>query len=555
METTVIDKPVLVAAVADPAAVLRATLKEQKRRAARENLHAFIEYCMPDPLDYDNVEKTRYDAQPFHLVLIDMFMAVSLKEKLRAAVSLPPQHGKTTIFGEYGMAWHAGRNPDDKIIFATYNEDRAGIVGGGVMAIFESERFREVFPEFRIRTGEASKTLIGFGERGSIMFIGVGGGASGNPCDLFVIDDPYKGQTEAKSPKIQKLVWTWYCSVVEARCPATTPIIIIHTRWSDNDLMGRLCDKTHPDYSPEDNDEFDYLNIPAIVDDPELADLLGLGPGSALWAETWDYRRRDAEGKPLRIKKWPLELLARIRKKNPLTFSAVYMGQPVPPEGDHFTMQMVYPYNRDQLPSGLRIYAASDHALGEGKGRDKSCLGCFGIDAKGTVWILPDLVWKQIPSNVQVETMLTLIKRHKPRTWYAGKDHIKKAIGPFLRIRMRATGRLCAMKELPENNDKIEKSESIRALMSCGMVRLPKFAPWYSNAVAQLLRFDGSDGRPDDFVDFMGVIGRGIDTMLPGEKDPVKEEKEVKTGTAAWIRMKHKEEQRAKAREKATGGW
>ncbi len=490
-----------------------------------------------DPLE------SLYDCCPHHELIIELFTKTVRRELLRSALSIPPQHGKTTICAQYGLAWYAGHHPEHKIIYGTYNDSRAGIVGESVRNIMNSERHKDVFPDFEMRKGSKSKDFVGFGLSGSIMFLGRNSGASGNPCDLFVIDDPFKDMREAKSETIRNEVWTWYCSVVEARCPIQTPIFIIHTRWSDDDLIGRLCDKTHPRYNKDDNDEFEYLNIPAIVDDINLAAALKMEPGGALWP-----------GKPDNPK-WPLALLQRIQRNNPVTFSALFMGNPVPPDGDFFNKAMIRDY-RGPMPANVRKYGASDHAVSVARRADKTVLGIAGLDTQGELWISRDLKWAQMPSDVQVEEMAQMIKRHEPLTWWSEGDHIKKAIGPFLKIRMRAL-RLyrTIIKELPKDGDKQQKAQSIRAMMAMGMVHLPADAPWYGEAVAQLLRFDGSEGRPDDFVDFLANLGRGIDKMMPAGQPAGAAEKGPVTGTAGWVKMMSKQDRAAARAIKSLQGW
>lgn len=548
----------------DHAIMLQQALREKKIRAARENLRDFIEYCMPDPDHYDDYLMSRYDCHPHHQLLIDMFMEISAGDLLRGAVSIPPQHGKTTVFAHYGLAWHAGRNTEKKIIYGTYSEPRAGIVGAAVRNIMDSDRFRDVFPDFEIRKGESSKFQIGYGREGSMMFVGRGSGASGNPCDLFVIDDPYKSRMEARSKQVRAIVWDWYCSVVEARCPAATPVAIIHTRWNDDDLIGRLCDPEHPEFSAEDNDEFRYMNVPAILDrsfllsNPELSEKLGLSslqPGEerALWP-TEKYRN----GKEEKTRdKWPLSLLYKIRRKNPQSFSAVFMGQPIPPDGDFYKMNMINGYQPGQLPSHLRNYGASDHAVSTTRRADKTVIGCAGVDAHGHLWIYADLFWDKVETPTQVDEIAKKIKKHRPFRWWAEGDHIKKAIGPFLK-KMLKKHRLFSttLVELPKAGDKLIKSESILAMAQMGMLHLPAFAPWYKDAVSQMLRFDGSEGRPDDFCDFLANLGRGLDEMMDASTPAEPEPDDIPvTGTAAWVKMAARNEARRLKRLKSLAGW
>src|SRR3546814_6719860 len=85
-------------------------------------------------------------------------------------------------------------------------------------------------------------------------------------------------------------------------------------------------------------------------------DVLGRAPGAPLWPE-----------------RFGLDYLEGFRRRNPRGFSALYMQRPTPQDGDFFKSDMVLPYKRADLPPRLRIYAASDHAVGTKQANDKTC--------------------------------------------------------------------------------------------------------------------------------------------------------------------------------------
>lgn len=536
---------------ADPQAVKSLARRALKIKAARENLKDLIEYCMVDP---DEIKTdplaTRYHCARHHELILEQYTKTITGRLLRSALSIPPQHGKTTIVAEYGIAFFAAKNQTKNIIYGTYSSPRAKIVGDKVRSIMESHRFKEVFPDFKLRTGTQSKEVIGFEAGGSVMFVGRNSGQSGNPCDLFIIDDPFKDRREARSPAIREEVWDWYCSVVEARCPVTTPVFIIHTRWTDDDLIGRLCDPDHPKFDPDENDNFEYLNLPAVIEpgDTASADKIGL---------TYDVLPQALWPGTEKLPRWPLDLLRRIQKKNPIVFAAVFQGRPQPPEGTVWTKSMIRYYRSSALNGKkLRNYGASDHAVSTAKRADPSVLGIAQVDADGNVYIHRDLVWDKIPPDKQVDQMARLMKTYRPLLWWSEGDHIKKAIGPFLRLRLKMQKIFTTiMRELPKHGDKVEKSESILGMAALGMVYLPEDAPWCQKAVDQLLRFDGSEGRPDDFCDFLANIGRGLNEMVLPAQSQQAEEKMPATGTAAWVKMAGQADAAARARAKKLAGW
>jgi predicted phage terminase large subunit-like protein len=501
-----------------------------KIKRARTSLRDFIELCMPDPERPGDTDFTQFRTLPHHLLLIETVEKVERGEIMRSATSIPPQHGKSTILSQFGVAWIIGKNPHKRIIVGTYGEDRAQRLGTLVREIVRSDTFRQVFPEFAlIRGGEAKDELVTTAG-GSILFVGRGTATTGEPCDLFMIDDPLKDQKEAKSPAVRLELHEWYSAVVFSRCHVLTPIVIVHTRWHEDDLIGRQCDPDHPDNKEdperaEDVKRWAYINIPAIVDDPDLAAALGIEPGSALWPE-----------------RFPLSHLAEARRNNPQIFAALYLGKPSPDEGDFFTKDMIVTYKRGQLPKELRFYAASDHAVGEKQRNDKTCLMVVGVDSNDEIWVLPDLYWKRAKTDVVVERMIDLMLKHDPAAWWAEKGHISKSIGPFLKKRMRERKCFTMVSEETPVGDKQARAQSIQARMSMSMVHFPDFAPWWQDARAELLKFPNS--RHDDFVDALAWVGLGLQRQI--KTTPKKSKREVMPGTMGWIK-KASEKQRAQS--------
>lgn len=510
--------------------------KEIKIRMAALNLRDFIEFCMYDPDHPEDSSKSRFDCQPHHQVIIDLFQDVEAGKNLRAALSIQPQSGKTTVVSLYGTAWALARNPLMNIIVGTYSESRAEQVGEQVRGIINSKRFQAVFPSFELRKGSKAKDYLGSKEGGGIMFRGRGSATTGNPCDLFIIDDPVKDHMEANSPAVRAQTWEWYCAVVFSRLHTLSRIFITHTRWVEDDLIGRQCDPDHTDHDPTVSDKWTYINLPAIVEDPDLAETLGIPVGEPLWK-----------------KRFSLELLNEAKKQNPETFSALYMGKPVPDEGNFFKTDMIVEYSRSQLPENLKIYATSDHALSKKAKNDSTVLLIFGVDAVGNIWII-DCVWKKLDPLECVEEMCRLMEHYSPMTWWAGRDHIIGTLGPFLKKRMQERRVFKTwVQEVSEKGDKQQKAQSIRGRMAMGMVRFPKEAPWFAKAKLEILKFDKAGH--DDFVDAISIIGRQLDTMYGAQGAAVKKDETPKTGTLAWIKWAAQKKNIADRAIKARAGW
>lgn len=516
--------------------------QEEKRLRARENFKDFIEYMMPDPENYDDRTKTAYISKPVHMLMRKFWTDVESGRSMRSALSVPPQTGKTTHVTLMGSAWAIGRNPNLKIMIGTYNENRAKLNGGAIRTLMESERYKEIFPEVTLAKGGKSKSYLETTHGGYVLMAGRGTGVTGNPCDIFCIDDPIKDAAEANSTAALEESWEWFSTTALQRAHNLTRYVIVHTRWAMNDLIGQICDPEHPDYDEERAAPWLYLNVKAFDNEPHIANLLEIEPEECIWPE-----------------KFSKDLLTGIQKlMGPEDFSALYMGKPVPDEGGFFHKDMINPYVPEERPplSEMRIYAASDHAVTTKQYSDYTVLVIAGVDKYGQVWLL-DLVRRKMQSDETVEEMIRLMKQYKPITWWAASDHISKAIGPFLRQRMREDKVYGTyVEESPEIGDKKQKSQSIRGMMALGLVRFPAKAAWYAELIKELLQFRGEGDAYDDQVDALGHLGRGLDKMIRGRSAAAaNDENGSKFGTIGWIRAGEAAQRAEDARQKAIAGW
>lgn len=500
----------------DIAATRRAALRLIKARAAKESLIGFTKFTMPDIEDPGDPEKSRYDDQYFHRALADALERVVRGELLRLIITFPPRHGKSELTSRRLPAWILGRDPYANIILATYNQPFAEDFGRKVREIVQSDTFRTVFPGVALAKGSAAADRLMTEEGGMAAFVGRKGSTTGRGADYLIIDDPIKDRNEANSATIREECWDWFNDTASTRLMSDTgAIIIILTRWHEDDLVGRLTDPTNSKFNAEEADNWKIINIPAIAGQD---DILGRKAGEALWPE-----------------RFGLPYLEGFRRRNPKGFASLYQQVPTPEDGDFFESHMVQTYRREDLPKQLRIYAASDHAVGVKQENDKTCLLIIGVCDRGLIWLL-DCWWKRAKTDVVVDAMIMLMKRWRPLTWWAENGHISKSIGPFLFKRMREEKVYVNVSEQTPSADKVTRAQSIQARMSMGMVRFPMFEPWYEDAKAEMMKFPG--GKHDDFVDTLAHVGLGLEKLL---KAPVKDEDKASrgpaVGTLAWVKL------------------
>lgn len=328
-----------------------------------------------------------------------------------------------------------------------------------------------------------------------------------------------------------------------------------NTRWHEDDLLGRLCDPDHPlrnkDYAGI-ADDWTYINLPAVVDDPKLAQALGL----TLEPQADPLVRSQFGSKPIAAL-WPerfsLPFLAKQKRMDKRGFESLRMGRPAPEDGDYFKeSDLVLYHSPGELPVNLRKYGASDHAVTEKQKNDASVIGCVGIDDNDEIWVLPDLIWDRMETDGIVESMLAQFKLHSPVLWWMESELISKSFGPFLRKRMHEEQIYTTIDPVTVSKDKKSRARSIQGRMRMHKVHFPAFAPWWSDMHNQLMKFPY--GTHDDAVDWLAHIGQGITKEVAATR-PASTDNVVRVGSVKWMLAQTKAREAKQRSEKASAIW
>ena len=524
------------------------------RKEAATDLLRYNQLRMPDPNRPGIASATRYVTTPQALLLCHIMEKVERGEPgyKRVAVAIGPQLGKSDVISRSFPAWAAGRDPLRNIMLGTYNQTFADEFGAEVGAIIESDFHRAIFPKHKLDKSAASLLITDQG--GKTAFVGVGGSGTGKPADFFVVDDPIRSDEDAQSALYRDRIWKWFTSVVFTRCHSRSGIVVVHTRWHADDLIGRLCDPDHPErHKLYDGiaDDWLYINLPAVVTDPELADKLGL----TLEKQTNKKVLAQFGDKPMSAL-WPdrkgLDILAEAKRMDSRTFNALYMGKPSADDGEYFKLDTIVEYDADDMPpkEDMRFYGASDHAVSTKQNRDFTVAGCIGIDKDDIIWVMPDVKIERMQTDATVDEIIYQIKAHRPDIWWMESELISKSFGPFLIKQMAKERAYATLDPVVPSKDKKTRARAIQGRMSLKQVRFPRFAQWWPDMKAQLLGFPYSTN--DDFVDWLAHIGQGV----LREHGPVKEravDNVIRVGSPQWtIRqalLRTQREKRASANE------
>lgn len=278
----------------------------------------------------------------------------------RLAIAMSPQEGKSTRCAVWTPIRALQLDPERRIIVASYAEGLASEHARTARNIIENYGSRARDPLTGIPLPDKlgleladDKSAAGHwtikGHRGGVFAAGVGGGMTGRPADLIIIDDPYKNMEEADSPAYRAKVDEWFKAVVTTRLAPGAPIILIQTRWNEQDLAGSLL--AHDRALPEGEREWRFLNIPALAEDG-TPDALEREPGTYL---------QSARGRT------PADWERIRRAVGPRVWSALYQGRPTPAGGGLFSRDAFDRYRVEQRPAGtLRIVAVDPADTGKG---------------------------------------------------------------------------------------------------------------------------------------------------------------------------------------------
>ncbi|MCK5602132.1 phage terminase large subunit, partial [Candidatus Pacearchaeota archaeon] len=211
-------------------------------------------------------------------------------------------------------AYYLGKNPDKKIIATSYSADLAVAMSRDTQRIIDSQEYHEVFPETTLNSVNTKTTSRRNYKRtadefeivshdGTYKCAGVCGGITGAGADLALIDDPLKDWKEALSPQIKQSIMDWYESTLYTRLSPNGKIIIVLTRWADDDLAGRLLKLAEED---QDKDQWEVISLPALYSESHeyLHPKDNRKDGEVLWPEQFTEKRIKKIRSTLSSKVW-----------------------------------------------------------------------------------------------------------------------------------------------------------------------------------------------------------------------------------------------------------
>jgi predicted phage terminase large subunit-like protein len=432
-------------------------------------------------------------------------------------LSVPPRHGKSFFWSEMLPPFWLGNRPEDSVALASYE---SGLAAGfsekarNAMTAAGPDVFGlSVHPK---RNATDNWKIVRAGKRrmlGGMQAVGVGGALTGKTAHLLLIDDPIKGSEQANSETMRAKLWDWWFSeamtrltpdIATGRQPAC---VIIHTRWHEDDLIGRLLAEMK-NGGPR---RWRYINLPAIAEEG-VEDPLGRLPGESLWPEVY-----------------PPEWFAPF-KVDPYWWSALYQGRPQPATGGifkrsyfryfseephYFTLHVPGEVAPKRVPKdGGYYFSTTDPATGRTGGGTDYTVTCIWFVTTQNDLLLIDIVRDRIEGPEQLDLVDNFRRRY--RLALCGFESVAYQMTSVQHLARRGV----PVVELHADKDKRARALTAAARMQQGTIYM-RLGGYKTNPPcdldvieAELLQFDNA--AHDDIVDNFAYAAIHVADGRPG---------------------------------------
>lgn len=413
---------------------------------------------------------------PRHIQLLAAKLhAVEAGKIKRLMVFMPPRHGKSNLVSELFPGWYLGRKPHHQVMFTTYGQDLADGFGRKVRNAVADPKHTASFPGSLLAEDSQSAKRFNTTAGGVYYAVGAGGAVTGRGADLLLIDDPIKNREDADSRLIRDKLWDWYASTAYTRLMPGGAVVLVQTRWHEDDLAGRLLRGDEP---------WEVINLPAIA---EHNDAMGRKFGEPLWPEQYD-----------------LAALENIRRTiGEREFTALYQQRPSALEGALFRRDWLR--YKEAPRSGTRITMGVDLALSTKTSADYTAIAVMARDEFGKLYVL-DVARDRVDFPGALRLIRNMADKWKPR-----EIAIEQVAFQAVVVQELLRNTTLPIRGVTPDKDKVTRAQSLALRYEQELVFHAQLPSWFED---ELLSFPQS--QHDDAVDalvyaYQSVMRMGSD--------------------------------------------
>lgn len=451
---------------------------------ARNSFRAFVAKTMPE-----------YRWNWHHKLLCDKLQDLLSGKINRLMVFMPPRHGKSELCSRRFPAFAFGINPDLKIIASSYSADLASDMNTDCQKVMDSEEYREIFPESALSDRRVVSLTLPkrnssrfdiIGHRGYYISAGVGGPITGKGADIAIIDDPVKNAEEAESSAYRERVWKWYGSTLYTRLEEQGRVLLVMTRWHEDDLAGRLLKQMREDPNA---DQWEVINFPAIKEssddqnDPRQE-------GQALWPGKYDETQ-------LR------KIFSTIGSRYA---TSLYQQRPSPTEGAIIRRDWFEYYQKGTVVM-KQVDFYIDSSYTDKTSNDPTAILAYYSDGR-KIYIV-----HCVAKYMEFPQLIKFLPEYLQANGYNARSRVyiePKASGKSIAQQLKDSTRI----NIIEDKSMLDTSKLTRVFaasptMEAGRVLLPEGESWTEDFLLECAQFP--NGTHDDRVDCLtGAIRRGL---------------------------------------------
>jgi len=422
------------------------------------------EECQKDFIKFVKSQWPDFIEGRHHKIIGEKFNKIAQGKLKRLIVCLPPRHTKSEFASTFFPAWMMGLRGNLKIIQTTHTAELAVRFGRRVRNIIDSDDYQNVFPNLSLEADNKSAGRWTTNQGGESFYAGVGGAITGRGADLLIIDDPVSEQ-DALSPTAMDGVYEWYTSGPRQRLQPGGIIVIVMTRWSTKDLVGKVLKKQGDDYA----DQWEVIEFPAIMPESD----------TPLWPEFWKKEELLSVKASLPISKW----------------NAQWMQNPTAEEGSIVKREWWRRWETD-VPAYSYVIQSYDTAFSKKETADYSAI---------TTWAVFEYLDQEQIILLDAKRVRLDFPELKKLAWeeykYWEPDCIlieAKASGTPLTQELRRMGIPVTAYTPSRGQDKIARMNSVAPIFESGMVWCPD-QDFADEVVEEMASFPYGDH--DDYCD------------------------------------------------------
>ena len=316
----------------------------QHIKLCQDNFLYFVKEMWPDFIFRKETDRTRWG---HHQIIANEFTRIASEKKGRLVINMPPRHTKSEFASVYFPAWIIGKYPKMKLMQVSHNAELSGRFGSKVRNLIDSPQYKQIFGDVRLREDSKAKGRWETNHGGEYYAAGVGGSITGRGADLLIIDDPHTEQDSLSNTAMER-TYDWYLSGPRQRLQPGGSILLVMTRWAEDDLTGRLIKAQ----SEPKADKWKLISFPAILDS-----------GLPVWPEYWNLEELEKVKASLSIRNW----------------SAQYMQNPTSEEGAIIKREWWKPWKYEDIPNLHHVIQSYDTAFSKKETADYSAITTWGI--------------------------------------------------------------------------------------------------------------------------------------------------------------------------------